>query len=92
LPHHISIRVTPRSSKPGIGSWRVGADGKEELEVRVAEAPADGAANAAVIKLLSEALHVPRSQVEIVSGLTSRHKRVKLPFEAGEARRRLPLP
>ena len=89
MPHHISIRVTARSSKPGIGAWRLGADGREELEVRVAEAPADGAANAAVIKLLSEALHVPRSQVEIVSGVTSRHKRVKLLLEAEDVRRRL---
>jgi hypothetical protein len=33
----IAIRVTPRSAKPGIGGWRAGADGREELEVRVAQ-------------------------------------------------------
>ncbi|MEO8548296.1 MAG: DUF167 domain-containing protein [Sphingomicrobium sp.] len=85
----IAVRVTPRSSKPGIGGWRKGADGREELEVRVAEAPADGAANAAVTRLLAVALGVRRSQVSIVSGHTSRHKFVALALEIDEIRRRL---
>ena len=85
----LAIRVTPRSSKPGVGVWRAGADGREELEVRVAEAPTDGAANEAVVKLLAKALGVGRSEVAIVSGQTSRHKRIEIPFDLGEARRRL---
>ena len=87
----LAIRVTPRSAKPGIGGWRTGADGREELEVRVAEAPADGAANEAVTKLLAKALGVSRSEVAIISGLTGRNKRVATPFESGEIRRRLSL-
>lgn len=85
----LAVRVTPRSAKPGIGGWKAGADGREELEVRVAEAPADGAANEAVVKLLAKALGTSRSEVEIISGATSRHKRVAVPFELAEARRRL---
>ena len=86
---HIAIRVTPRSAKPGIGGWRAGADGREELEIRVAEAPADGAANAAIVKLLAKALGISRSELSITSGLGSRHKRVAIPFDLDEARRRL---
>jgi len=85
----ISVRATPRSARPGIGGWRLGADGREELEVRVAEAPADGAANAAVIRLLAVALGLPKSQLSLVAGHTSRHKRIAVPLELDEVKRRL---
>jgi uncharacterized protein (TIGR00251 family) len=85
----LPIRVTPRSAKPGIGGWRLGADGRDELEVRVAQAPADGAANDAVVRLLAKALGVSRSEVSIASGAASRHKRVAIPFEIEQARRLL---
>jgi uncharacterized protein len=89
MTYILPIRVTPRSAKPGIGDWRVGADGREELEVRVAEAPADGAANDAIVKLLARALGVSRSELSIISGAASRHKRIAIPFDAAEARGRL---
>lgn len=85
----VAIRVTPRSTKAGIGGWREGADGRAELEVRVAEAPADGAANEAVVKLLARALGISRSELSIISGQASRHKRVATPFGLDELRRRL---
>lgn len=85
----LPIRVTPRSAKPGIGAWRRGANEREELEVRVAEAPTDGAANDAVVRLLAKALGVSRSELSIISGGTSRHKRVAVPFDLMEARGRL---
>ena len=85
----LAVRVTPRSSKPGIRGWRESADGREELEIHVAAAPADGAANEAVIVLLARALGVSRSELSILSGAASRHKRVSIPCEAEEARRRL---
>jgi uncharacterized protein (TIGR00251 family) len=89
LTHVLAVRVTPRSAKPGIGGWRTGPDGGEELEVRVAEAPTDGAANEALVKRLAKALGVSRSELSILSGAASRHKRVAIPFDLAEARRRL---
>jgi uncharacterized protein (TIGR00251 family) len=89
LTHVVAIRVTPRSARPGIGGWRAGADGRDQLEVRVAEVPADRAANAAVVKLLAKALGVSRAEVRLVSGAASRHKRVAVPFDVQEFRRRL---
>ena len=65
------------------------SDGREELEVRVAQAPADGAANDAALKLLAKALGISRSELSILSGTASRHKRIAIPFDVSEARGRL---
>jgi uncharacterized protein len=85
----LPVRVKPRSAIPGIGGWRQAADGRDELEVRVAEAPADGAANEAVVKRIAQALGISRAEVKLVSGHTARHKRLSIPFDLEEARRRL---
>ena len=85
----LSIRVTPRSSRPGIGEWQIDPGGRPFLEVRVAAAPADGAANQEVVQLLARALGTSRSELSIISGATSRHKRIAAPFDLEEARGRL---
>ena len=54
--------------------------------MRVAEAPADGSANEAVIKLLAKALGLRRSSLKIVSGQTNRHKRIEVPMCEDEIR------
>jgi len=85
----IGIRVTPRSAKPGIGDWKIDPGGRPFLEVRVAAAPSDGAANDEVIKLIAKALGIPKSSLEIVSGQTSRLKRISLPLTEEEVRIRI---
>jgi len=92
MPCTIAVRVTPRSSKPGVGAWKRGADGREELEIRVSAPPAEGEANAAVIRMLAKRLAIPKTSIGIVSGETGRHKRVALPLEEGEVRRLLGEP
>jgi len=85
----ISIRVTPRSPKPGIGVWKSDPGGRPFLEMRVSAAPANGAANDEVIKLLAKALGIPKSGLAIVSGQTARLKRIKVPIDEDEVRARL---
>jgi uncharacterized protein YggU (UPF0235/DUF167 family) len=85
----IAIRVTPRSSKPGIGEWNSDPGGRPFLDVRVAAAPADGAANEEVIKLLAKALGLGKSSLAIVSGHTARLKRIEVPLDEEEVRARL---
>ena len=82
----LSIRVTPRSAKPGIGEWKADPGGRPFLEVRVAAAPADGAANDEVIRLLAKALNLPKSGLAITGGHTARLKRIELPLEEAEIR------
>jgi uncharacterized protein len=45
------------------------------LKVAVTAPPEDGRANAALVEVLREALALKRSQIELVSGQTSRDKR-----------------
>jgi len=85
----LGVRVTPRSARPGIGEWRTDPGGRAFLEVRVAAAPAEGAANDEVVKLLAGALGVPKSSLAIVSGQTARLKRIELPLDEAEVRARL---
>ena len=40
--------------------------------------PLDGKANAALIALLAETLALRKSQIEIIGGETSRHKRLRV--------------
>jgi uncharacterized protein (TIGR00251 family) len=69
----IVIVVSPRSPRNAL---EIAADGA--LRVRVAAPPVDGAANAAVLRLLADLLGVPRSRLEIASGASARHKRVTI--------------
>ena len=69
----LNIRVVPRASKSEI----VGLQ-DDVVKVRIAAPPVDGAANAELIKLLAKAFGVPKSGVEIVSGLSGRTKRVRI--------------
>ena len=68
-----AVRVVPRASKSEIVGDYDGA-----LKVRIASAPVDGEANAELIKLLAHTFDVSKSQVEIVTGQTSKTKQVKI--------------
>lgn len=69
----LSLRLVPRAAKNAI----VGPYG-DALKVRLCAPPVDGAANTALIKFLSDTLSIPRARVQILSGQTSRSKRVLL--------------
>ncbi len=70
----ISVRVKPGSRKGPL--VETGANG--ELTIYVREQAVEGKANEAVVKVLAAHLGVPRSQVELVSGTTSRIKRFRI--------------
>jgi uncharacterized protein (TIGR00251 family) len=67
----LTLRVQPRASRSEIVDVRDGA-----IRMRLAAPPVEGAANAALLELLSKALDVRKSELEIVSGERGRSKRV----------------
>ena len=81
---HFSVRVTPRASANAVGGERDGA-----LIVRVTAAPAEGAANDAVVRLVARALGIAPSALRIERGLTSRTKVVSVPLATEAALARL---
>ncbi|MFC2966591.1 DUF167 domain-containing protein [Acidimangrovimonas pyrenivorans] len=64
----IAVRVTPRASRNAV----VAEDGA--IRVYVTTVPEDGKATAAVVKLLSKAVGVPKSRLELIRGATARDK------------------
>ncbi len=83
----ITVRITPRASRDEVTGERDGV-----VLVRVTAPPVDGAANEALVRLLAKALGVPRGDVAIASGATSRTKIVGVAgLDLHEVRRRLGL-
>lgn len=67
------VRVIPRSSRSEIVGEYDGA-----LKVKLNSPPIDGEANKELIALLAKNFHVAKSDVEIISGQTSKNKQVKI--------------
>ena len=78
-------RIQPRASKNEIIPMEGGA-----LKIRLTATPVDGAANEALVRFLSEVLGIAKTRIEIVSGRTSREKRIRIGgLSEAEARRLL---
>jgi uncharacterized protein (TIGR00251 family) len=66
-----AVKVTPRSSKNEIAGVQKGV-----LRIRLTAPPAEGKANKALIGFLAGILDVPKRDLEILSGHSSRQKTV----------------
>jgi uncharacterized protein (TIGR00251 family) len=80
----VTVKLTPRARSAaidGIGEEPGLRGAQSVLKVRVTAAPESGKANAAMIDLLARSWRLPRTAFAIVSGDTSRLKRVHI---AGE--------
>lgn len=69
----LALVIQPRAGKTAV----VGPHG-DALKVRVAAAPVDGAANAALVEFLAETLDVPKSAVAVRTGQSGRRKLVRI--------------
>jgi uncharacterized protein (TIGR00251 family) len=75
ITDHAEGLILPVRAQPG--ARRAGVQGEQNgaLKVAVTAPPEDGRANQALVEALREALALKRSQVQLLSGQTSRDKR-----------------
>jgi uncharacterized protein (TIGR00251 family) len=80
----VEVKVVPGASRSQVAGTRDGA-----LLVRVAAPPEKGKANEELRDCLARALGLPKSAIELVSGASSRRKRLSLPADCLEGLMRL---
>ncbi|HEY6881332.1 MAG TPA: DUF167 domain-containing protein [Polyangiales bacterium] len=69
----VDVQVSPRASKSTVLGEHDGS-----LKVALAAPPVDGAANRALIELIADLLGVPKRQVTLVRGESSKRKTVAI--------------
>ena len=67
----LKLYVLPKSSRNLI----VGIH-NDELKIKISAPPVDGAANKMCIKFLSKLLNIPKSNLKILAGKSSKHKQI----------------
>ena len=84
----VYFRLTPKSSKDAVDGLQSNAEGPA-FQARVRAIPEDGAANAALEKLVSEWLQVPKRSVQLATGGKSRRKSIAISGDGDELDRLL---
>ena len=69
-------------AQPGASRSEVAGVHGDALKIRIQARPVEGAANAALLTFLAKQLGIPKSSLELISGDTSRAKRVRVPLVA----------
>ena len=77
-PLRLTVHLTPRGGRDAVEGWARDEHGRPYLKVRVTAPPVDGAANAALEKLIAKTLKRPRSAVRIVGGEHARVKQLEI--------------
>ncbi|HSO18600.1 MAG TPA: DUF167 domain-containing protein [Desulfosarcina sp.] len=74
----IDVRVQPKSAQNTVAGVHDGA-----LKIKLNAPPVEGRANKALVQFLAKWLRRPKSSIEIVSGQTSRNKRLLVRIDPG---------
>ncbi len=82
LSHQLCFRVTPRSGRDEVVGYGVDSDGAPEVRVRVTAPPDKGRANKAVCELVAKQLRIGKTCVSVISGETSRNKRLEIQVDS----------
>jgi uncharacterized protein YggU (UPF0235/DUF167 family) len=87
----LTVRVTPRAGRDALDGWAADAAGRPLLKVKVRPAPADGAANEAVRRLIASQLGIAASAVRLASGASARIKALEIDADEAWVQERLGL-
>jgi uncharacterized protein (TIGR00251 family) len=90
ITEHAEGCILPVRAQPGARRTAVQGEQAGSLKVAVTAPPDQGKANKAILEVLRKTLELKRSQVELLSGATSREKRFVIRgMTAAELRGRL---
>jgi hypothetical protein len=70
----LNLRIQPKASRDAF----VGPYGEDEYKVAITAPPVDGKANSHLLKFIAKRFGLAASQVDLVSGKSSRSKRLRL--------------
>ncbi|MDW3205050.1 MAG: DUF167 domain-containing protein [Alphaproteobacteria bacterium] len=74
----LAVRLSPRAAADRIAGPSDGPGATRLLKVQVTAPPADGKANAALVRLLAKTFRCPKTSLKVVSGATDRTKVVAI--------------
>jgi uncharacterized protein len=69
----IQVRVVPRSSQ-----IKILQEANLQFKIKLTSPPVDQAANQQLLEILAKKLSVPPRNIEIISGMQSRNKRIQI--------------
>lgn len=72
-PFRVTVHVQPNAGRNKVVKYE-----NQVLYVKLAAPPVEGKANQALVKHLSDVLHIPKSNISIERGLSGRNKTVAL--------------
>ncbi|MEW8508306.1 MAG: DUF167 family protein [Candidatus Thiodiazotropha sp.] len=70
----INLRIQPKASRDAF----IGPYGEDEYKIAITAPPVDGKANSHLLRFIAKAFGLPASRVELISGKSSRSKRLRL--------------
>lgn len=71
-----AVRLTPKAAKDKLDRIDQDANGNARLRVTVTAVPENGKANAALIKLFSKKLRLPKTSIRLIAGDLNRNKTI----------------
>jgi len=80
----VQVRLTPGASRDCLAGSQTDAAERHYLSARVRAVPEKGKANTALIALLSRQLGIPKRDIDVIRGATSRMKTVRISAEGPE--------